>query len=222
MLSEGLPEETPVVVTNNKSIYPKRRPIGEYDMEIICKKCEKIFGDWDDYAFKLLVKNFDNLETMSEDGVEIGYSSSTYNYEYLKLFCISVLWRAGVSNRDFFSLVNLGKHERTLREMILEKYSGTPDEYSVEFFRFAGFDFGVPIIMPVHITTTYGTEIYRVYLGRTFFDIKFGIEATPDNFGLGEISPENPLLIVNMNLKEMDEYRILKLVANSPQNENAI
>jgi hypothetical protein len=51
-------------------------------------------------------------------------------YDKFKLFALSVLWRAGVSNLPFFAQVSLGPHEEKLREMILNEKAGEPDEYS--------------------------------------------------------------------------------------------
>ena len=36
--------EIPILATNKAGAYPKKRPIGEYDSEILCKECEKVFN----------------------------------------------------------------------------------------------------------------------------------------------------------------------------------
>ena len=221
MLSEGPDDETPFLATNREGVFPKKRPIGEYDPEILCKECEKTFGEWDDYAFDLLVNRFSQFTHVVDESTEIAYYKKDYDYGKLKLFCISVLWRAGISQRDYFKAVDLGNHEPTLRELIHSRAPGKCDEYSVQFFRFTGFDYGIPIIMPVHIDARSGFEYYRIYLGRLFFDIKVGTVPAGEH-GIGQLCEGSPLVVTNMDIRSMDEYRVLKLVANSPNNANAI
>jgi hypothetical protein len=50
-------------------------------------------------------------------------------YAPFKLFHLSILWRASVSNLEEFQAVALGPHEERLRMMILTGTPGTPDEY---------------------------------------------------------------------------------------------
>ena len=55
-----------------------------------------------------------------------------YDYHLLKFFAISMLWRANVSDLDFFKLVKVGsRHEQILRERILNNDPGDIDDYTV-------------------------------------------------------------------------------------------
>ena len=54
---------------------------------------------------------------------------SGLNYAKLRLFQLSILWRAGVSSLPDFSQVKLGPHEEVLRRMLLAKNAGVPSEY---------------------------------------------------------------------------------------------
>ena len=47
----------------------------------------------------------------------------------LKLFLMSLLWRAGVAKGDFFRCVKLGPHQERLREMLHAEDPSEPDEY---------------------------------------------------------------------------------------------
>ncbi len=221
-LSEGDATETPFMASNQAGNYPKRRPVGEYDSEILCKGCEKTFGAWDNYAKVLLLDEFDQLKIFKEGDEIIGYQRDTFDYLKLKLFFISVLWRASISKREYFKLVNLGPHEEIIREMILSGSPGNADDYSIQIFRFTGVDYGIPIIMPVHIRTKYDFRYNRIYLGSYFFDIKLSKRKTPEKYRLGELNQNDPIIIPCKNIKEMDEYRILKMVAKAPHNANAI
>lgn len=46
------------ILTNTKGIYPQKSWTGVYDESIITKEGEKLFSKYDDYAFKLLVEQF--------------------------------------------------------------------------------------------------------------------------------------------------------------------
>ena len=222
-LNGGTTDEVLIVAYSKGGEFPKRRRIGEFDKEILCKECEKKFDAWDDYAKLLLIDEIDNFhEIKNEEGEIIALSRDSFDYKKIKLFFISVLWRAGVSKRQFFEKVSLGPHEDTLREMILARDPGDKETYLVQPYRFNAMPDGIPIIMPIHIRSSYGFQYYRIYLGRIFYDVKVDSRKTPKKYSLGGIEKGKPLLIPNSDIKEMDEYNILKQVANAPQNATVI
>ena len=51
------------------------------------------------------------------------------NYRKLKAFQLSILWRAGVAQDDFFSKVDLAEHAEPLREMLLSGDPGRQADY---------------------------------------------------------------------------------------------
>lgn len=57
-----------------------------------------------------------------------------FDYPSLKLFLLSILWRAGVSSRGEFQQVVLGRYEETLRRMLLERDPGDATEYPCLLF----------------------------------------------------------------------------------------
>lgn len=64
---------------------------------------------------------------VTEDSGKIVFNN--IKYDEFKLFQMSILWRASVSNRPEFSKVDVGPHQEKLREMILNKDHGEPYEY---------------------------------------------------------------------------------------------
>jgi len=102
---------------------------GEYE-HLLCKNCEQYFGKLDDYARAVIFskpgeKTF-GLRTTGGDGY---VTIENVDYKPLKLFQISILWRASVSKRAFFNKVDLGPHECKIRQMLLTKNPGNPDLY---------------------------------------------------------------------------------------------
>jgi hypothetical protein len=57
------------------------------------------------------------------------------DYRKLKLFLLSLLWRVGVAEHDFFSCVDLGPHTNRLREMLHAEDPGDPQEYGCQITR---------------------------------------------------------------------------------------
>ena len=55
-----------------------------------------------------------------------------------KLFQLSILWRASISNEEIFAGVKLGPHEETIRNMILNNDPGRPYEYGCALYSSEG------------------------------------------------------------------------------------
>jgi len=211
--------ETPVLATNKAGTYPKKRPIGEYDSEILCKECETVFNSWDSYGKELLINKLNDFKIAKKDGNIIGYYTESFDYVKLKMFFISILWRASISKRDLFKNANLGPHEDILRNMITNEDIGTMDYYDVQIFRFSGVDYPIPILMPVEIRSSYGLRYYRIYLGDIFFDIKVDKQKTPAKHNFHIMGKFEKLFVSTVNFRESQEYEVMRAVANAPENK---
>jgi len=55
-----------------------------------------------------------------------------FDYEKMKLFLLSLLWRMGVSQLLFFSRFTLGHQEQRLRRMLLENDPGSAERYACQ------------------------------------------------------------------------------------------
>lgn len=112
---------------------------GEYDGNILCAECDKErIGKLEDYAAKVFqfidhkLESFKKIEIeqyTNENGMS-GKLIKKINYSKLKLFLLSILWRASISKRDFFDQVKLGnKHEEIIRKMIFDENPKKPENY---------------------------------------------------------------------------------------------
>ena len=93
--------------------------------KLLCSECEQHLSKYERYAslvlnggFSLTVRNKGRL-------VHLG----NIDYKKFKLFALSILWRAGVSDLSVFSQVKLGPHEEKLRIMILNDNPGAEHQY---------------------------------------------------------------------------------------------
>jgi len=98
-------------------------PSSEYESQILCQKCDnEIIGNFETYASQVLFGSRVNVNAknyIKPDGLEFTQVSNL-DYKKLKLFLLSLLWRASISSRPFFRKVNLGPYEDVMRKMILE------------------------------------------------------------------------------------------------------
>jgi len=92
---------------------------------LLCEECEQKISDWEGYARDVLLGGT-ALTCVYEDGL---VNFKGVDYKKFKLFQLSILWRASVSNLDFFKLVNLGPHEKIVREMVLNSEPGDKYDY---------------------------------------------------------------------------------------------
>lgn len=103
---------------------------GPYSKGILCQNCDNvILQRLEDYACKVLyaqklsaklkpkVTNYEDV-----DGQQYSVCENI-DYKKFKLFVLSLLWRASVSDHPMFSYIHLGEKEEILRDMI---YSGNP------------------------------------------------------------------------------------------------
>jgi len=121
----------------SKNDYSKRLPIGIYDKEIVCDECEKTFQKWDDYGYEFFYKILTTSgKTIQKNGENIGLLFNKVKYNELKLFLMSVLWRASVCGDDFFDQISLGLFENILKENIISAHAGTSQEFAVLIFKF--------------------------------------------------------------------------------------
>jgi hypothetical protein len=103
--------------TNEKFI---QKGLREY---LLCQKCETKFSKYEGYASKLLQR----IPKFYKDPSGNFIYSDQVDYKKFKLFQLSLLWRAGVSEN--FVQVNLGKHEEKIRYMLDEEIPGRFFDY---------------------------------------------------------------------------------------------
>ena len=98
--------------------------------KLLCEQCEQKLSVWEGYASKAL---FGGEYTRSPRHGRL-MKISGLDYKKLKLFQLSILWRAGVSSHELFSAVKLGPHQEFLRAMLFEGEPGPPNRYGCVMF----------------------------------------------------------------------------------------
>jgi hypothetical protein len=122
----------PVVVGSASDSYPLRRPGGLYDEELLCDPCEQRFGPWDQYGAECLLQRFkDDAQPITFNGETLAYQINNWDEETLRMFALSLLWRAAATTNPVFSRVTLGSYAERLRQIMLTGTPGSSNDFSV-------------------------------------------------------------------------------------------
>lgn len=108
-----------------------QKGIREY---LLCGDCEQHLSKFERYASKVLRELPDTSRKPAGAVIRV----TGIDYARFKLFQLSLLWRAGVSNQASFQGVCLGPHEQRLRQMIREGNPGEPLDYGCVLIRTRG------------------------------------------------------------------------------------
>jgi hypothetical protein len=93
---------------------------------LLCQECETKLSKYEGYAARLIPK----IPNFPRDSSGLFVYSDDLDYKQFKLFQLSILWRASVSQSKMFAQVNLGsKHEERIRCMLHEEIPGRSSDY---------------------------------------------------------------------------------------------
>ena len=192
----------------------------------MCEECEKIFGSYDQYAAELLLNSEKDQKPLTQNNEVVGWQIDTFDYKRLKLFLISLLWRAGASEQIQFQKIKLGKYLDKAKGLLLTGSSGAENDFSFIIARFGDAagqaHFADP--HPELKNDVFGKlNAYRFYLGAGYIVyIKvdkrpFPEESLPVVATLGK-----PLIIMRRTdfllSKEFEVMKKVFLAANETQN----
>lgn len=200
--------EVPRIVSSKIGTYPKRSPIGIYDEKILCQPCDNKIGTYDHYAYELLLLNTSVFaKQLSDNGTLMALSTSEFNYKKLKLFFMTLLWRAHISGDDFFEKVNLGPFEDQLRQMILNEDPGDSQSFACVLSKFDPSP-GVCIMNPVK--GRFDVNIYQFYLADYLAYIKVDKRKLEEPFSRILIQDMKPLIILVRDFRKSREFDLMR------------
>ena len=210
------PEETKPtkLITNAKGQYSKRCQIGIYDDTIVTEEGERVFSDWDNYASDLLLKGKSVFEPITNNGSKLAFQITDYDYKKLKLFFLSVLWRASVSSQHFFRNVNLGPYEAKVREALLTKDPKDTDWLAVCIARWSDSPDAAGMMDP-YSTRFDGIKYYVVYLEHYIVYYKVDKQIPDETFRAIQLKPNAPLIAIARQLSKSKELKIMVNIAKT-------
>ena len=199
----------PIARSDAEGSIPKRRPIGAYDSKLVCSRCEKLFGDWDSHANKVLNNEVPEESYLVEGGNKYAYLIKDFDYAKLKLFFISLLWRAHSTTRDEFSKVDIGDKFCALAEnMIVNSCPGLPEDFSVVITKFDHWTAGKLFLSPRR-RRFFGINYYFFSLIGCDCLIKIDSRNSPGVLGELSIKPGVPILVALMDFHGSTERKIV-------------
>jgi len=201
------------LITNKKGEHSKKIRKGIYDKEILIEKGEKLFDKFDNYGFELLISKFSEFEEIrSDNNTLIGWNVRNYDYQMIKLFALSIIWRAHVSKQSFFSRVNLGIHADRIKSMLLSGNSGDGDQYSVNIARWKNNKFGAMFMDPDRSRFD-NVNYYRIYCGRYIFYVKIDSRRPSKALEKTQLINNQNLYVIARDLEESKEFSAMRKIA---------
>lgn len=210
-------KDAPIIYPTTLTKRWKQSQSGIYDDKILCRECDgNLLGPWDNYAQALLLEPFEAKNYILQTGKRYFYKKEKIDYVKLKLFFMAVLWRASITNENFFFEVNVGSWESVLKDMILKADPGTANDFSVILAKYEG---ALANIMPnPERVRTEGINCYRFRAAGYVFLIKVDSRPFPQKLKLGILTPNQPLLIKISQYEQSTELKeILKIEHQIPQ-----
>jgi len=199
-----------VVNASEKGVKKEYKQAGIFDDEILCQKCEQLFGPYDNYGYKAFTEVLAKRQIYVDDqGNPCALLFQNLDYGLLKLFVLSMLWRASVSRHTFFSKVRLGPYEEVIRQMIHNRELGNPDEFS--FICLHSIAQKYPhLIIPPWLTKMSTVSYYRFYLPDITVLIKVDKRPFPSEFQTLAIRPSPPHYLAFMPHQDSSEERYIE------------
>jgi hypothetical protein len=207
----------PQLMSDASGVYPKKSPIGVYDKTILCRECEDKFQTMDDYAQDFLLKKENEHEEIIHKGKVIGYKAHGIDTNLLRLFFIGVLWRASISNHDYYKKVNLGPYEQIAKDLVWSPASGDKGQFSFVLAKFSDKKVGRVMLDP-HRDKWHGINYYRFYMFGYILYIKVDKRQTPSNFIKFNPDDKGNLIMVGRDIYNSKELPIMISLVNEAYN----
>ena len=136
-----------------------------YRSPLLCNDCEQFFNDKFEKPFKRIF--FDKAH-LPKIAFRKRYKIDVADYSAVKLFLLSVLWRAGVCEEHPFEKVKLKSHESAIRLMLRDQDPGRSSDYPI--FAYLGLlpdshEVGPFVCQPYKMGEIEGAEVFVFVFG---------------------------------------------------------
>jgi hypothetical protein len=170
-------------------------PTGWYE-RLLCAECERLLGLWETYARDVL---------RGEGAVKIAATKDRVilydvDYQKFKLFQMSILWRASISQRPEFVAVDLKENEEVLRQMIAAQNPGRKEEFGCSLILLDGKD-SLRIHPPSRVNNP-EIEAYYFVMGGFLWNYPVGPQSLDDFLLERMISPDGVLILSKIHYSD--------------------
>ncbi len=96
---------------------------GKFESNILCENCEALLSESETYACNLIYRNkINEIKKEIIDNDKIIISGNGYDYEKIKLYFLSILWKSSIASDNFFENIKLNQaEEEEIRLTLLKK-----------------------------------------------------------------------------------------------------
>ena len=188
---KAISQDGGVLKQRELGVHPKRVPIGIYDDSVWCRSCEKAYGRWDDYAAKVLLQS--PIEEFISQPAAYELQIDKNGLGELKLFFISLLWRASSSSKRIYKYVSIGPFAEKAKALMKSGSPGSLDDFSTIISCSDADEY--LISEPVKVRSL-GVLFYRFNLGKYSVDIKVSNLPTPEVLLPAVIGKKDVLVIL--------------------------
>ena len=203
---DAQPESDVMTIYSQAIAHGQRSPTGVFG-RFLCLNCEEFFGPYDTYGVKFVKSYKTGVNGAPLPGsFKYGFTVDI-DYPKLKLWVMSMLWRADACDHGLFGRVNLGtKWRDILTSDILSETPGGVNNFSVTASLFDEGEFGQLFMADPHRERFYGVNYYRFYIygGFTFF-VKVDQRKQPAQLEPLSMSEDNQLVVVRRNFSESEK-----------------
>lgn len=198
------------LVSINVDEHPKKTLKGIYDQKIVCAGCEEKFSLWDNYAKVLLFDTPPDNE-ITHGSKKLAQVYTAFDYSQLKLFFLSLLWRANSSSHFYFKSVSLGPFADKLQKMVRNNDPGDPEDFAVIITRFD--DRMSHAFLDPYRQRLEDVMFYWVSFAEHCCVIKVDGRPTPESLSKFVLSPSQDLYITTRNFRNSPQWRTLVKIA---------
>lgn len=189
----------PLLASPHEGEFQARRPNGIWD-RFLCAAHEQQFNDWDTHAVEVLREP----DAVAIDG---GWAYEKFQYEKLKLFFVSLLWRAHSTDADFFDRVKLGIHAARLKRLIEARSTGRQSDYAVMLWR--SDELIAKAVIAPFCERYAGVRFVRFYLPGYMALIKVDQQPLPQEFRGQDLSAAGAWFVPRRDYKGRGEERAM-------------
>jgi len=94
---------------------------------LLCWDCEQKLSPYEKYNREILYGGVQITGSKKRHRIEF----TGLDYQRVRVFYLSLLWRMSIASHWFWKEVDLGQHEERVRKMVLQEDSGAPHDYGV-------------------------------------------------------------------------------------------
>jgi hypothetical protein len=176
------------------------RQTGEFDKDILCHSCDnEVLGKLDRYASLILYDGYPKIAENSTgpDGMVYTFCADI-DYQQFKLFLLSILWRASISQREFFAEVQLGPHEKRIRKMLFNSEPGDQLEYPCLIMTYLHLNkYPGDIVAQPSRSRVNGGYVYKFLIGGMVYVFFISEHFIPDGLKDISINPKGELKVIH-------------------------